>query len=70
MNDRILEWLRLEHDATELRTELVIAAMLEMGRDDVRLGLSVLKTEGKVVYRWIDGKQAWFAHTKRGLPKA
>jgi hypothetical protein len=69
MNDRILEWLRLEHDATELRTERVIATMLDMGRDDVRLGLSVLMREGKVVSQWVDGKQAWFAHTKRGLSK-
>jgi hypothetical protein len=66
MNDRILEWLRLEHDATELRTDRVIAAMLEMDRDDVRLGLSVLKREGKVLYQWIDGQQAWFA-PKRGF---
>ena len=67
MTDRILEWLRLEHDDAELRTERVIAAMLEMDRDDVRSGLSVLERGGKVVCRWIDGKESWFARTKRGL---
>jgi len=46
MTDRILEWLRLEHDDPELRTGRVIAAMLEMDRDDVRSGLSVLEREG------------------------
>ena len=29
MTDRILEWLRLDHDTPELRTERGIAAMLE-----------------------------------------
>ena len=67
MTDRILEWLRFEHDDPELRTERVIAAMLEMDRDDVRSGLSVLEREGKVVCRWIDGKESWFARTKRSL---
>ena len=70
MTDRILEWLRLEHDTLELRTEHGIAAMLEMGLDDVRLDLSILKREGKAVYQWIDGTKAWFAHTKRGLSTA
>ena len=67
MTDRILEWLRFEHDDPELRTERGIAAMLEMDRDDVRSGLSVLEREGKVVCRWIDGKESWFARPKRGL---
>ena len=59
--------LRFEHDDPKLRTERVIAAMLEMDPDDVQSGLSVLEREGKVVCRWIDGKESWFARTKRGL---
>ena len=67
MTDRILEWLRLDHDTPELRTERGIAAMLEMGLDDVRLDLSILKREGRANYQWIEGKQAWFALVRRGL---
>ena len=48
MTDRILEWLRLDHDTPDLRTERGIAAMLEMGLDDVRLDLSILKREGTI----------------------
>ena len=67
MTDRILEWLRLDHDTPDLRTESGIAAMLEMGLDDVRLDLSILKREGRANYQWIEGKQAWFALVRRGL---
>ena len=66
MTDRILEWC-VYHDTPELRNERGIAAMLEMGLDDVRLDLSILKTEGRANYQWIDGKQAWFALVRRGL---
>ena len=67
MTDRILEWLRLDHETRDLRTERGIAAMLEMGLDDVRLDLSILKREGRANYQWIEGKQAWFPLVRRGL---
>ena len=57
MRDRILEWLRLDHDTPELRTERGIAAMLEMGLDDVRLDLSILKREGRANYQCIEGNR-------------
>ena len=67
MKDRILEWLRLEHDNPRLRTERGIAAMLDMDRDDVRLWLAVLQKEGKGFHQWVDGKEAWFARPRRGF---